>query len=144
MLDAVNGVKRLGGLTTLSEYRPMVEVATGMGELSGSVEISTEAAPLAQATGDLQEQNRQQIDIDDMRRAPLATAATRDAGAEAEPATATPAAVPPTDAALPDPQNQTNDPAGADAAPLTLNQQLQAASQARMAERDALAKLLAG
>lgn len=144
LLDAVNGVKRLGGLTLLSENRPMQEVASGMAPLGTATEISSDAAPMAQATGDLQEQNRQQLDIDDMRQGAPGT--VQSATEQPEPAAESAPAAPPAEPAAPqaaesaDANAQTN----VTPLPLTLNEQLQAASQARLAERDALARLLAG
>ena len=146
LLDAVNGVKRLGGLTALSEDRPMTEVVNGLQPLTRAPEIDPDAAPISQATGDLQEQNRQQIDVDELRSGPFGTAPT-DTGATATataPGTVEPA---PVDAA-PAADAVTTD-AGAAAQnnvsplPLTFTEQLQAASQARLAERAALAQMLA-
>jgi VCBS repeat-containing protein len=146
LLDAVNGVKRLGGLTQLSEDRPMQEVATGMAPLATTTEISSNAAPLSQATGDLQEQNRQQLDVDDMR--PGAAGTVQEAPAQAQPATepaTAPAAAAPEAAPQQTPGSGDGNPQASNvtALPLTLNEQLQAASQARLTERDALARLLA-
>ena len=147
LLDAVNGVKRLDGLTQLSEDRPMQEVATGMAPLAATTEINTNAAPISQATGDLQEQNRQQLDVDDMR--PGAPGTTQEAPTQAPPAATEPATAPGAAAPEAAPQQAPGTGDGNPQAsnvtplPLTLNEQLQAASQARLAERDALARLLA-
>ena len=139
LLDAINGVKRLGGLTTLSEDRPMQEVLTSLQTLAPSTEITDGAAPMAQAIGDLQEQNRQQLDVDDMRaNVPGAVQSAPPEAPTAEtPAAPLPAPVPGVDAGAANPQ------ASVTYVPQTLNEQLQAASQARIAERDALAQLLA-
>jgi VCBS repeat-containing protein len=148
LLDAVNGVKRLGGLTTIGDGAPMDAVVSSLEPLGNNTAIDTSQAPMAAATGDLQEQNRQQIDVDDLRTGPFGAAApntTPAAAAEpAEQATPPAAVLPAEPAAQGDNGAAANtDQGNVTAIPLTLNEQLQAASQQRVAEREALAKLLA-
>jgi VCBS repeat-containing protein len=149
LLDAVNGVKRLGGLSTIGDGAPMDDVVASLEPLGNNTAIDTSQAPMAAATGDLQEQNRQQIEVDDLRAGPFGTGApntTPAAAAEPTEQAAPPAAAPP---AEPTAQQGDNGAApnsaqgNVTAIPLTLNEQLQAASQQRVAEREALAKLLA-
>jgi hypothetical protein len=80
ILDAVNGVKRLDGLTTLSGERPISASMNGLDSLGEDQEIienrtSSDGAvdlnngPMAQSLGDIDAQNRQPLDIDQMSEA---------------------------------------------------------------------------
>jgi VCBS repeat-containing protein len=80
ILDAVNGVKRLDGLTTLSGERPISASVNGLSSLGDDQEIienrsSSDGAvdinngPMAQSLGDIESQSRQQVDIDQMSEA---------------------------------------------------------------------------
>jgi VCBS repeat-containing protein len=68
LLDAVNGVKRLDGLTTLSSARPMQDFVQGLSPLSSSTEISSGGAPVSEAVGDLNEVNRQPLQVGQMQQ----------------------------------------------------------------------------
>ncbi|WP_407309719.1 Ig-like domain-containing protein [Pseudomonas sp. nanlin1] len=142
LLDAVNSVKRLDGLATLNADRPLAAAIDGIQKLASN-DLRTEAAPVAQALGDLNEPNRQPLDVSEMKPdtaapsrtvdlLPQASSDTDSGPASGEPFAASPATDP--GSAIDNVPN----------APLTLAEQLQLASQRRVLERDALARLLAG
>ena len=150
LLDAINGVKTLGGLAGFGGLSPMTETTNAFGTLASSQEIATGSAPMAQAVGDLNEVNRRPLTVDpldvaapDARTSASASEAERNALAASQvnlldALTAEPGTEDATAAAAQAANTQ------ASAAPLTLEQQLALANNKREAEMEALARLLAG
>jgi VCBS repeat-containing protein len=135
ILDAVNGVKRLDGLTTLSSARPMQDFVQGLSPLSSSTEISAGGAPVSEAVGDLNEVNRQPLQVGQMQQG-TQTAVIDDPRTSA-------AAIAQVEAQDPA-QDAPAQPEQVMATPETLSQQLAKASAIRQEQVQALGKLLAG
>ncbi|WP_263146729.1 Ig-like domain-containing protein [Pseudomonas sp. RIT-PI-AD] len=153
LLDVINGFRRLEGANAIGE-QPMREVANGVQGLGTSVEINDIKGPMSQAVGDLNAASRQPFDVSRMRSGPFGTGNSA-AALTPQQSVPNPSAfslsepmvmldLPPADISL-----AQEAPVGSDApflapAPLTLDEQLLAASQARAAQLDRLAWLLAG
>jgi VCBS repeat-containing protein len=150
ILDAVNGVKRLDGLTSLDTERPITASVNGLASLGDDQEIlgniaSSDGAvdvgrgPMAQSLGDINAARRQQIDVEQMTEA-YRVAESADQAQEPQ----DPAAEPAADQAAPGVGE--TPPAAAEAArgPLTFAEQLQVQNDRRAESLEALARLLAG
>ncbi|WP_213879329.1 Ig-like domain-containing protein [Pseudomonas sp. dw_358] len=136
LLAAVNGVKHLEGNLTLGSQRPLLDSVGGLGALGASTEL--QAAPVAGAVGDLNEAQRTPLDVDELNT--TAPAAADNAGFSAAGSEA-----PAVDVSGATAQIDTAVPSVADVAPVpTLGEQLLQANARRVAEIEALGRLLAG